>query len=204
MPKKKSKMERFLEIAKPNEEGVSRWVNISEFVGENTDLRFGNGADWARKGYNLDKKYLVEFDRSKTKGTSIDSIKLNGLRTDEIGSQYIRPDIKKEIKKKRCLILDTSSPVPDHKDGRKDDLTVMNAHTQKLSDFQPLSETVNYAKRQHCKRCKETGNRYDAKILGYPVSVVEGILKYEKPLGCVGCFWYDPIAFRKKLTFKKD
>ena len=78
----------------------------------------------------------------------------------------------------------------------------MNSKTQKLGDFQPLSKPANDAKRQFCIECAKTGNRYDAKKLGYTVSVVEGNLTYEDNLGCVGCFWYDPIAFRKKLIFK--
>jgi len=204
MGKNKSKGELFIKLSKPSKKGISRWVNVSEFVGEFSSLTLGNGCDWCRKETALAKKYIVERDKSISSGNKIDRIRLNGFRAEKDGSQYIRPDIIKEIKKKRCLVLDTSNPVPDHKDGRKEDLTVMTSRTQKLSDFQPLSETANYAKRQHCKVCRETGNRYDAKNLGYPVSVTEGKLKYQDKLACVGCFWYDPLAFRKKLAGKND
>lgn len=196
---KVTKNSLFLELAQPNEDGVSRWVYVTEFVGRYKSLELGNGGSWCRKESTLAKSYIIEFDKTKTQGNRIDGIRLNGFNKTEIGSQSIRQDIIDEIKKKRCLILDTGNPVPDHKNGRKDDLRVMNLKTQELSDFQPLSATANYAKRQHCKVCAETGNRYDAKRLGYPVSVTQGTLKYEKPLGCVGCFWYDPLVFRSYL-----
>ncbi len=112
---------------------------------------------------------------------------------------YVRADIKREIKSKRCVILGTSNPLPNYKNGRKDDLRVMNVKTQVLEDFQPLSKAANSAKRQICKVCTETGNRYDAKNLGYPISFAQGISKYEKPLGCIGCYWYDPIEFMKNF-----
>lgn len=197
--KKETKNSLFLELAQPDENGFSRLVGVKEFVGQYKSLELGNGGSWCRKESTLAKIYIVEFDKTQTPGNRIDGIKLNGFNKNEIGSQSIRQDIIDEIKKKRCLVLDTGNPVPDHKNGRKDDLRAMNPKTQELSDFQPLSATANYAKRQHCKVCTETGNRYDAKKLGYPISVTQGTLKYEKPLGCIGCFWYDPLEFRSYL-----
>jgi hypothetical protein len=42
-----TKTELFLKLAAPDKNGVSRWVYVSEFVGEYADLTFGNGASWA-------------------------------------------------------------------------------------------------------------------------------------------------------------
>lgn len=39
-----TKTELFIELAAPDENGVSRWVSISEFVGKYSSLTFGNGA----------------------------------------------------------------------------------------------------------------------------------------------------------------
>ena len=89
---------------------------------------------------------------------------------EELGSQYTRADIKKFFKTKRCVILDTSNPEVDHKNGWKNDLAVMNPITQKLEDFQPLSKAANDAKRQHCKECKRSGIRFDARRIGYPLA----------------------------------
>lgn len=199
MAKRITKNSLFIELAKPDNKGFSRWVSVSEFVGKYESLKFGNGADWARSDGNLARTYVLERDNSQTVGNRVDRIRLNGFRKDKAGSQQIRADIIKEIKKRRCVVLGTSNPETDHKDGRKDNLRVMNTKTQVLEDFQPLSKAANTAKRQFCKECKATGNRYDAKQLGYPISFTEGSIKYEKPLGCIGCFWYDPIEFRKHL-----
>ena len=38
-----SKIELFLKLAKPDDNGVSRWVKSSEFVGDYKDLALGNG-----------------------------------------------------------------------------------------------------------------------------------------------------------------
>ena len=50
-----TKTDLFLKLAKPDTEGKSRWVDVSEFTGEYAQLKFGNGASWARKESNLAK-----------------------------------------------------------------------------------------------------------------------------------------------------
>ncbi len=199
-----TKNELFLELAKPNQEGLSRWVDISEFNGKYKDLKLGNGGSWCRKESSLAKKYKIQLDRGKTSGNGIDRIRLGGFNDQVMGNQTIREDIKKEIKQKRCVVLWTSGVEVDHKDGRKDNLVVMNSSTQKISDFQPLSKAANDAKRQFCKECKINNQRFDAKNLGYPVSVIKGRLNYEASIGCDGCFWHDPVEFRSKLIFEGD
>lgn len=191
----------FVKLAKPNDEGKSRWVSKDEFVGEFSNLMFQNGADWCRKESTIAKYYYIEFDKSITPGNGVDRIRLNGYKKEEdrIGNQTIRSDIKNYYKKERCVILYTSNPEVDHKNGWKND-GAMNIKTQKLEDFQPLSKAANDAKRQFCKECRRTKKRFDAKKLGYPMSFYDGDENHvgdEK--GCIGCFWYDPIEFRKHL-----
>ena len=67
-----------------------------------------------------------------------------------------------------------------------------------LDDFQPLSKAANNAKRQHCKRCRETGRRFDAKRLGYRVSQFKGNGVYNGM--CVGCYWHDPKRFNCEVS----
>ena len=43
-----SKIELFLELAKLDEEGVSRWVYVTEFRGKYAPLALGNGLSWMR------------------------------------------------------------------------------------------------------------------------------------------------------------
>lgn len=86
----------------------------------------------------------------------------------------------------------------DHKNGRKNDLRVSNTDTQLLEDFQPLCKAANDAKRQICKNCKETNKRWSAKnILGNPYDFYQGDENYSEELGCVGCYQYDPVEYRK-------
>ncbi len=195
----------FEKLAQPDENGISRWVSKSEFVGEYSELMFQNGASWCRASSTIAKKYYVEFDKSVTPGNSVDRIRLNGFRDKEewIGNQTIRADIKAYYQKERCVILGTSKPEVDHKNGWKNDSDVMNTASQKFEDFQPLNKAANDAKRQFCKECRKTGKRYDAKKLGYPVSFYKGNEQHNgTESGCIGCFWFDPIEFRKHLFFK--
>lgn len=198
-----TKTELFIKLAQPDSNGVSRWVYASEFVGEYADLKFGNGASWARKESNLAKKYIVEFDKSITPGNGIDRIRLNGFN-DGSYSQHIRSDIKKTIKAQRCVVLGTSNPEVDHKNGMKNEARVMRNEDQRLEDFQPLSKAANDAKRQYCKECMRTGIRYDAKKLGYPISYYQGTAEHNfEENACIGCYWYDPIEFKKHLVEKQ-
>ena len=201
--KEGSKPYLFVKIAKPDKNGVSRWVSKTEFVGEFAPLMFQNGADWCRKESTIAKYYILEFDKSITPGNSVDRIRLNGYKSeaDRLGSQAIRSDIKNFYKEKRCVVLGTSNPEVDHKNGWKNDDSVMkNLKTQSYDDFQPLSKAANDAKRQFCKECRRSGIRYDAKQLGYPMSFYKGGVKHNgTSTGCEGCFWYDPIEFRKHL-----
>jgi len=198
-----TKTELFIKLAQPNENGVSRWVDISEFVGEYACLTFGNGASWARKESTLAKKYIIEFDKSITPGNGIDRIRLNGLNNGDY-SQHIRADIKRTIKAQRCVVLGTSNPEVDHKNGMKNEDRVMRNEDQHIQDFQPLSKAANDAKRQYCKECRRTGIRYDAKKLGYPMSYYKGGATHNnEENACEGCYWYDPIEFKKHLVEKK-
>ncbi len=198
-----TKTELFLKLAQPDINGCSRWVSVTEFTGEYVSLQFGNGASWARKESTLAKKYIIEFDKSITPGNSIDAIRLNGYNNGDY-SQHIRADIKRKIKSMRCVVLGTSNPEVDHKNGMKNEARVMRNEEQKLSDFQPLSKAANDAKRQFCKECIKTGIRYDAKKLGYPMSYYKGNATHNgEEDACIGCYWYDPLEFKQHLQEKE-
>lgn len=204
-----SKIELFLELAKPNESGVSRWVSVNEFIGNYKNLALGNGGSWCRKSSTLAKKYNVEFDKSQTKGNAIDRIRLNGFNIQETFNQAIRQDIKNFYKNQKCVMLgvcgksENTTIEIDHKDGRKNDVRVASLQDQRLEDFQPLSKAANDIKRQICKTCKETNKRWSAKnIKGNPYDFYEGDENYTEELGCVGCYQYDPVAYRKACVVK--
>lgn len=202
---KVSKIDLFLRLASPDPRtGVSRWVSVNEFVGEYASLVLGNGFSWGRASSPLQKKYVVKVDKKITPGNSIDAIKLDGYKKDESFSQAIRSDIKEIIRRQKCVMLgvcgtsENTSIEVDHKDGRKTDMRVSDMATQRLEDFQPLCKAANDIKRQACKECKASGIRWDAKnIEGNPVSYYKGGVEYTSELGCVGCYLYDPVEYRK-------
>lgn len=200
--KRKTKADLFIELACPNEKGVSRWVSKSEFVGRYKSLYFKNGLDWGRASSKIAQEYNIE--KRKEKGETV-AIRLNGKKNNVGFSQHIRSDIQKAIKQQRCVILGTSKPEVDHKNGMKNEARVMRNEEQRLSDFQPLSKAANDAKRQFCKECMRTRTRYDAKKLGYPMSYYKGGAHHNfEEDACVGCYWYDPKEFKKHLKKKED
>lgn len=198
-----SKKDLFIELANPNENGVSRWVKVTEFVGKYKSLQLGNGGDFCRKNSTLRKEYNVEFDKSITPGNRIDAIRLTGFNDEQVFSQSIRKDICDVIRQRRCVMLgvngssENTTIEVDHKDGRKDDMRVSDQATQRLEDFQPLCKAANDIKRQICKNCKMYDKRWDARnIEGNPYSFYEGDENYDETLGCVGCYQYDPVEYR--------
>ena len=51
---------------------------------------------------------------------------------------------------------------------------------------------------QICKECKLTNERWDAtNIKGNPYPFYQGDKHYTDELGCVGCYQYDPVEYRK-------
>lgn len=202
-----TKTDLFIELAQPDSEGVSRWVSSSEFVGRYVDLQLGNGGSWCRASSSLAKRFIVEFDKSLSPGNSIDAVRLAGYRREETFSQAIRKDIKDFYKEQRCVMLgvkgfsENTRIEIDHKDGRKEDWRVSNPSTQRLDDFQPLCKAANDIKRQICKECKLSNERWDAtNIKGNPYPFYEGDKDYTTDLGCVGCYQYDPVAYRKSCV----
>lgn len=200
--RKKTKIELWEQLAKPNEKGETRWVSVDEFVGEYVGLQLLNGAGWSRDDGAFGRKYIIERDKSRTPGNKTDAIRTTGF-ADNKNNAYIASDIKKAIQSQRCVVLGTSNPEVDHKNGMKNEDRVMQNKDQKLSDFQPLSKAANDAKRQYCKECKATGERYDAKRLGYPMSFYAGKKHHNfEEDACIGCYWYDPLEFKRHLSKK--
>lgn len=61
MIKKQSKNQLFLELAQPNDRGISKVISINLFIGKYSRLKHGNGRDWGRTDdknfkYNLETK----------------------------------------------------------------------------------------------------------------------------------------------------
>ena len=70
MPKKKTKIELFEELAGIDKNGCSRWVSVDEFVGKYQGLELLNGAGWSRDDGTFGKKYIIEIDLCELSGDS--------------------------------------------------------------------------------------------------------------------------------------
>ena len=193
--RKNTKPYLFYELAQPDKNGFSREVKVTEFVGKYKDLKFGNGGDWPRTDGPIGNKFNI--DRIKEKGKIV-SIKLFGNNTKAKILKKIRKDISEIIYTRRCVVLDISKVEVDHKDGHRDDYNNFKLENQSLDQFQPLSKAVNNAKKEHCKKCRETKTRFDAKKLGYKVSVWAGDNKYRN--SCFGCYWFDIKKFNEEIS----
>ncbi len=203
-----TKTELFLKLAQPDESGKSRWVMATEFVGEYKELKLGNGGSWCRKESTLAKQFLLEFDKSLTPGNSIDAIRTLGRNKTVSFNQAIRADIKEYYKNKPCVMLgligysENTKIEIDHKDGRKNNERVSDLATQTKEDFQPLTKAANDAKRQICKKCIKTDKRWDARNLeGNPIAYYKGGESLKK-YGCIGCYQYDPVEYRREIIKK--
>ena len=185
-----TKLELFKELAKPDVNGFSRPVHREEFKGKYESLYTENGLSWGRQDTF---PYLLELKREKGRIVSYKCVGFN-----RVPNKSIKKEIKDFVSKKRCLLLGTTKPEVDHKNGRYNNPRVNNKSTQRKDDFQPLGQAANKAKRQACKNCKSTNKRFDAKKLGFEKSFLVGEEAYlESPDGCVGCFWYDVREFQR-------
>lgn len=187
----------FLEKYPPNEQGFTEIVWIEDLIKIDKRFQTNNGCQWARKGSSLDKKYLIKrFNAKEMNITSIPwnrvvAIQLQGFR-ETIENHSIPFEVRTALKNKPCVVLGvvSSDMEIDHKNGK------YNNKSYTIDDFQPMAKAVNDAKREHCKKCNASGCRFDAKNLGYSISYIEG--DKTSPF-CQGCYWYDPVAFRKVL-----
>ena len=185
-----AKWEKFITLANPNNNGVSRWVTREEW--EAIGLTHTNGGDWNRSDGPLAKRFIVEKQYSTSGRRRIAAIRLNGFNNTITRDHSVPTTIRNEIVARPSSILYVHSQNEcDHKDGRyPEKATTIDA-------FQCLSKAENDAKRQHCKECRNKCKRFDATVLGYSVGWVKGDVNSQF---CEGCYWFDPIQFNKIIS----
>lgn len=187
----------FLENYPPDETGTTEIAWIEDLIQIDPRFQTNNGCQWARKGSALDNKYILRRFNAKEMGITsvawnrIVAIQLQGFKKNK-ENHNIPAEVRLALRGKPCVVLGviSSDMEIDHKNGKYD------SENYTIEDFQPMTKAVNDAKREHCKKCNASGCRFDATILGYPISYIEG---NENSPFCQGCFWYDPIVFRKAL-----
>ncbi len=186
----------FLAYFPPNKEGFTRLVSMEELEKLHKSFHTTNGGDWCRSNQSwLGKQYVIK--RFHDKG-SISGVKLDGINKNKIEKyRNISKRIVDVLKNRKCAILHISDVEIDHKNGKYTDWENQDTKMQKLEDFQPLSKAANDAKRQHCKECKDSKSRFNAKVLGYKEGYIFGDENTET---CVGCYWYDPHHFNEIIS----
>lgn len=191
-----------LELFKPNEEGKSRWISKNELVGKYSNLYPTNGNQWMR---NRGLKHL------KLEKKIIDSVihwRFNGFEENQKPNRPIKKEIKEELSKKTCVHTGfkgtKNNPIViDHKNGRYNDEDVLDINTQKVEDFQPICNQSNLNKRTYCNNiCMKTNKRFDAKVLGYNISFIDGDENYQGT--CNGCYWFDCLMFKHTISQNKE
>lgn len=181
----------FEELACPDlDSGTSRVVGLDEFVGEYATLdKLGNGAAWARDDGPLGRKYVIT--RHKLRGKTV-AIELMGYNRDAV-NKSIPKNVRDHYDGQRCAVTDTGGRVEvDHKHGR-----YVSTVSVDVGDYQPISSAVNKIKREHCRKCRDTDFRFDARILGYSVGWTKGNEDY---FSCNGCYWHDPREFNRVVS----
>ena len=189
------------ELIKPDRDGFSDWFNVpdlKDLLPDYVGQIGGNGSDLftrshLARAFNFEPRQAYE-----TKGGAKVRRRAYGLVKARAEAFPIRKDIRDEIRKQPCAVLYTKSQIEvDHKDGRKDSWLVNDPLLQRPDDFQALHKTANNVKRQVCRSCSQSNQRFDARLLGFSIGWTEGAAQYEGT--CRGCFWYDPRAFRGSL-----
>lgn len=190
--KEKHEWQRYLELAKPNDEGYA--ILSREVFNNDPILKLKNGGSWCRDSSKLAE--LFNIKRHK-KGKPIISVEILGWNRDIQFSQRIKREIVDELKNKPCVFTGCTCNIEiDHKDGRKNDLSLNDIKNQSIDSFQPACKAMNDFKRQKCKECKETGKRWKAtQIEGNPIDFYKGGEDYNGT--CEGCYLENPVAYRK-------
>lgn len=187
-------LEIFKHIAKPNDKGVSGVIS--------NDILFKIHSSFA--AYHGSWRSYAKRDMGLNLCLSKDGsgYYLNGyLNPDK--SDYIRPDIHREIKRHPCARCGSKHTLQtDHKNGRKDDPRVWNFETQTVHDFQCLCQDDNLKKKSACEKCLKCGLRPDARNMPEfrlsPFGWTEGGQEYDEVHKCHGCVWHDIEDFRLK------
>jgi hypothetical protein len=193
------KLESIMNI---DQNGISEWFEI-EYLEKTLKFQIrGNGTPLLNKNRGLGTKYKIEKKYICKDGIKISEQaagKIIAVRTigfaDIKGYGTPSAETLKIIKKQKCSFCGTGGPVEiDHKDTYLDYIGELP-----LEEFQPLCRRCNDLKRERCKKCKNTGKRFNALTLGYTVPFTSGNENFNEETRCKGCYFNDPREFRSKL-----
>lgn len=155
----------------------------------------------------MTKTVEENFKKNKPKKHEIIGIYIHGVNVDKPSNRPIKQSIKDAIVKRSCVHCGKrNNIVCDHKNDFYNDKRVLNIHTQKESDFQPLCNGCNLLKRSECEKEKARGKLTPAKELfdtlrEFTVDFVweQKDFNINDPHCKVDTYWYDPIEFMRKI-----
>lgn len=108
--------------------------------------------------------------------------------------------IQKAMKVRECVFTGASNCEPDHKIASQRDPRYPKDRPLVMSDFQPLSPSMNKQKRGYCVNHCQGGERrrFDARTMaGIPIAFTEGDATFTEDLGCKGCILGGAEEFRR-------
>lgn len=177
--------------------GISIWWKIFDLEEMLEWSLSGNGCATFCADRGMGIKYEIEKQRGSN--NRVVSVRTVGFAASRRSRKMLK--VPTEVRKwitsgLPCAMCGTKAGIEvDHKDGNKSIL-----EDPSLKDFQPLCKHCNTRKREVCKKCKKTGERFDAKELGYGMSWTVGTKKFQlQTPRCKGCYWYSPLEFRKEM-----
>lgn len=189
-------------IAKVNKKGVSKLIPLdaSSLIAlgctkvEASMFQCTNGVPYLRQGSFLTKKYSIQKYYTKNTG-SLTRFRLNGFNASNAQrvSRSIPVAVRRDVRMKygsRCVWCGSTDKLEiDHKDGR------YTRAGSTMGDFQLLCKSCNDKKRERCKKCSTTGKRYNVQesvsSTLYNIPFTKGTCRFNKKIGCRGCFLYD-------------
>lgn len=177
----------FVDLVEIDDNGCSPQIYMKDLVEIEPEFRTTNGSQWSRANSWLGKQYLIQ----KTyKSGRVDSIQLVGKNTSS-ENHFIPAEVYAYYKGKPCVFTGTTNNIEiDHKNAR------YNNSEYTIADFQPVCKMMNDIKREICKKCRLNKLRPKASSLGFLKDFISGDEKSET---CQGCYYYDPIEFRRNL-----
>ena len=199
----KTSYERAIKLFKPDENGFSNWIPVSEFEEA--------GLNWTKNG-NLRRNVAFrissikwEVQRLKGPKSEVVGLRMAGWNAENSFDQLIVGKVRNHFENE--VVCNFSQlPIPsadreiDHRYGNKNHpfyVSLYSKENQRPEHFQLIHRVLNLQKRQMCVKCVEEEARPPHPQLGF----VEGDSSHAINDPCRGCFLAEPERYR---SLKKD
>ncbi len=192
------KSERVVRLFRPDNNGVSRWVPISEVIG--ADISWSKNGNMRRGiAFGMDE-YVWETQRKSGNRSEVIALRMAGFNVSTTFSQTISKTVREAFKdvvhcNLSMLPVASEDREIDHRFGHKSHNDYVNLYSLELQTpqhFQLIHRSLNLQKRQMCKVCVETKHRPAHPEKGF----VEGNATHSPRFPCRGCYLAEPERYR--------